>query len=151
MTTPAAPAPAPKKDPMKSFRGIMAGTLILEAIVTALALPVVANLGGGVSTGTGYLVLALILAFVGTCALLKHPWVVWLIIALHVVMVAGIVLMTALGAVGIMFSLVWAYLLWLRHDVTKRMAEGRLPSQQQAAQAQAEQAAAWKSGEQPKP
>ncbi|GAA0242292.1 DUF4233 domain-containing protein [Saccharothrix mutabilis subsp. mutabilis] len=126
MTTP----PAPKKDPMKSFRGIMAGTLILEAIVVALALPVVAKLGGGVGTGTGYLVLGLIVAFIVTCGLLKRPWAVWIIAALHVVMIASLFLMTALGVIGILFTLVWAYLLWLRRDVAKRMAEGRLPSQQ---------------------
>ena len=34
-------------DPWKSFRGIMAGTLILEAIVVLLALPVVARGGAG--------------------------------------------------------------------------------------------------------
>ncbi|MEU7529122.1 DUF4233 domain-containing protein [Saccharothrix sp. NPDC042600] len=126
MTTP----PAPKKDPMKSFRGIMAGTLVLEAIVVALALPVVAKLGGGVGTGTGYLVLGLIVAFVVTCGLLKRPWAVWIIAALHAVMIASLFLMTALGVIGILFTLVWAYLLWLRRDVAKRMAEGRLPSQQ---------------------
>ncbi|CAL9608257.1 hypothetical protein SUDANB95_05537 [Actinosynnema sp. ALI-1.44] len=115
---------------MKSFRGIMAGTLILEAIVVALALPVVAKLGGGVGTGTGYLVLGLIVAFIVTCGLLKRPWAVWVIAALHVVMIASLFLMTALGVIGILFTLVWAYLLWLRRDVAKRMAEGRLPSQQ---------------------
>ncbi|GGP42860.1 DUF4233 domain-containing protein [Saccharothrix coeruleofusca] len=124
-------APAPRKDPMKSFRGIMAGTLILEAIVVALALPVVANLGGGVGTGTGYLVLALIVALLGTCALLRFPWSVWVVVALHVAMIAGWFAMTALGVIGVVFSLVWTYLLWLRRDVAKRMAEGRLPSQQQ--------------------
>ena len=46
---PAAPGPdvagpaAP--DPWKSFRGVMAGTLILEAIVVLLALPVVSAVG----------------------------------------------------------------------------------------------------------
>ncbi len=115
---------------MKSFRGIMAGTLILEAIVVALALPVVANLGGGVASGTGYLVLGLIVAFIVTCGLLKRPWAVWIIALLHVVMIASWVLMTALGVIGVLFTLVWAYLLWLRRDVAKRMAEGRLPSQQ---------------------
>ena len=30
-----------RPDPWKSFRGVMAGTLILEAIVVLLALPVV--------------------------------------------------------------------------------------------------------------
>jgi hypothetical protein len=109
----------------------MAGTLVLEAIVVALALPVVANLGGGVASGTGYLVLGLIVAFIGTCGLLKHSWTAFLIVALHVVMVASWFLMTALGVIGVVFSLVWAYLFWLRRDVAKRMAEGRLPSQQQ--------------------
>ena len=33
-------------DPWKSFRGVMAGTLILEAIVVLLALPVVGMVGG---------------------------------------------------------------------------------------------------------
>ena len=128
MTT---PVPAPKKDPMKSFRGIMAATLILEVVVVALALPVVAKLGGGVGTGTGYLVLGLIAALIVTCALLKHPWAVWVIAVIHVVMVASWLVLTALGGIGVLFSLVWAYLLWLRRDVAKRMAEGRLPSQQQ--------------------
>ncbi|MFD7653248.1 DUF4233 domain-containing protein [Actinosynnema sp. NPDC059797] len=123
-------APAPKKDPMKGFRGIMAGTLILEAVVVALALPVVANLGGGIGSGTGYLVLGLIVAFLGTCALLKHSWSAYVIVALHVVMIAGWFAMVALGIIGVVFSLVWAYLFWLRRDVAKRMAEGRLPSQQ---------------------
>lgn len=134
MTSPApAPkgVPAPKKDPMKSFRGIMAGTLILEVIVVALALPVVAKLGGGVGTGVGYLVLGLIVALIGTCALLKRPWAVYVIAAIHVVMVASWFALTALGGIGVVFSLVWVYLLWLRRDVAKRMAEGRLPSQQQ--------------------
>ena len=37
-------------DPWKSFRGVMAGTLILEAIVVLLALPVVGLVGGGLTT-----------------------------------------------------------------------------------------------------
>ncbi len=34
------------------------------------------------------------------------------------------------GIVGILFALIWGYLLWLRWDVARRMAAGRLPSQQ---------------------
>ena len=44
--------PAPP-DPWKSFRGVMAGTLILEAIVVLLALPVVATADGGLTAVTG--------------------------------------------------------------------------------------------------
>ena len=38
--------PTQGPDPWKSFRGVMAGTLILEAIVVLLALPVVGQVGG---------------------------------------------------------------------------------------------------------
>jgi hypothetical protein len=120
----------PRKDPMKAFRGIMAGTLIIEAIVLALAIPVVAKVGGGIGTTSGVLVFILLVGLIATCALLRHRWSIGVIIGLHVVMVASWFAMTALGVVGVLFSLVWAYLLWLRRDMTKRITEGRLPSQQ---------------------
>ena len=54
----------------KSFRGVMAGTLILEAIVVLLALPVVSSVGGGLSAWStaylvGFAVLLVLLAGVG--------------------------------------------------------------------------------------
>ena len=42
-------------DPWRSFRGVMAGTLILEAIVVLLALPVVAASEGGLTALDGRL------------------------------------------------------------------------------------------------
>ncbi|MQA08898.1 MAG: DUF4233 domain-containing protein [Pseudonocardiaceae bacterium] len=116
---------------MRSFRGVMAGTLLLEAIVVALALPLVAKLGDGVGTGQGLLVLGLVVALLVACALLRYRWVIGVIVAIQLVMVAGLLAMTALGVIGVLFLLVWGYLFWLRRDVAKRMAEGRLPSQQQ--------------------
>ena len=44
---------APAPDPWKSFRGVMAGTLILEAIAVLLALPVVAVSHGGLTQLSG--------------------------------------------------------------------------------------------------
>lgn len=126
MTTGAGPA----KDPMRSFRGVMAGTLLLEAIVVALALPLVAKLGDGVGTGQGALVLGLVVALLVACGLLRFRWTAGLIVAIQLVMVAGVVVLTALGVIGVLFLVVWAYLFWLRRDVARRMAEGRLPSQQ---------------------
>jgi len=126
------PPPPPRKDPMKSFRGIMAGTLIIEVIVVALAIPVVANLGGGIGTTGGVVVFALLAALVVTCALLKYPWSIPVIIGVHVAMVASWLVLPALGGVGVVFSLVWSCLLWMRKDMAKRIAEGRLPSQQQS-------------------
>jgi hypothetical protein len=119
-----------KTDPMKSFVGVMSATLVLEVIVVLLALPVVAKLGDGLATWQGVLVGALALALLVTCAFLRRPWGRWLAAGLQLVMIACWFAMVALGILGLVFGLVWAVLLWMRHDVATRMAQGRLPSQQ---------------------
>ncbi|SFR29267.1 Protein of unknown function [Lentzea waywayandensis] len=125
-------APAPlKKDPMKAFRGIMAGTLILEVIVVALALPVIAKLHGGVTSLVGWVAFGFIAVFIAMCAFVRKPWAIGAVVGLHVLLIATWLLLPAMGVIGVIFGLVWAYLLWLRKDLLKRMAEGRLPAQQQ--------------------
>lgn len=126
-----APAPAPKKDPLKAFRGIMAGTLILEVIVVALALPVIAKLHGGVGTLVGWVTFGFIAVFIAMCAFVRRPWAIPAVVGLHVLLIAAWLVLPALGVIGVIFGLVWTYMLWLRKDLLKRMAEGRLPSQQQ--------------------
>jgi hypothetical protein len=118
-------------DPMKGFRGVMAGTLIIEAIVVALSLLVVHRTEGGLGSWKGLLVGGIILGLVVSCGLLRHKWSMWLVIALQVALLAGVLAFVELGVLGVIFGLVWTYLFWLRHDVAKRMAEGRLPSQQE--------------------
>ncbi|SDY15466.1 Protein of unknown function [Amycolatopsis xylanica] len=122
----------PVKDPMKSFRGVMSGTLIMEAIAVALALPVVANVGGGISTLTGWSMIAIAVALIVLCGMVKRPWAVPVVLALQVVMIAFIVTLPAVGILGLIFGGIWLWLLWLRKDVLRRMAAGTLPSQQQS-------------------
>lgn len=119
-------------DPMRSFAGVMAATLLLEMIVVLLSIPVVATLGSGMATWQGFLVGALALALLATCAVLRRPWGIWVAAGLQVVMIVCWVALPALGILGLVFGLVWTVLLWMRWDVAKRMAEGRLPSQQPA-------------------
>ncbi|GAB2861335.1 DUF4233 domain-containing protein [Lentzea nigeriaca] len=133
MTT--SPAPL-KKDPLKAFRGIMAGTLILEVIVVALALPVIAKLHGGVGTLVGWTAFGFIAVFIAMCAFVRRPWAIPAVVALHVLLIATWLLLPAMGVIGVIFGLVWIYMLWLRKDLLKRMAEGRLPAQQQQQQAE---------------
>jgi Protein of unknown function (DUF4233) len=118
-------------DPLRSFRGVVVATLVLEAIVVLLALPVVAKLGEGLATWQGILVGAVALALLMACGAAGRPWGIGLAAGLQVVMIACWLAVPALGVLGVVFGLVWAVLLWMRHDVAKRMAEGRLPSQQQ--------------------
>lgn len=118
------------KDPMKGFRGVMSGTLILEAITVALALPVVNKFGGGISTGVGWTVLAIAVALVVLCGLVKRPWAVPAILALQVALIVMVFWLPAIAVLGAIFLGVWLWLLWLRRDVARRMAEGTLASQQ---------------------
>lgn len=118
-------------DPMRGFVGVMSAALLLEVIVVLLALPVVAKLGSGLATWQGVLVGVLAAALLATFFFLRRPWGKWVAAGLQVVMIACWFAVTALGILGLVFGLVWALLLWMRHDVARRMAEGRLPSQQQ--------------------
>jgi hypothetical protein len=117
-------------DPLRSFAGVMAATLLLEMIVVLLSIPVVSNLGSGMATWQGVLVVALAVALLLTCAVLRRPWGIRAAVGVQVVMIVCWVAVPALGILGLVFGLVWVILLWMRRDVAKRMAEGRLPSQQ---------------------
>ncbi|EME52056.1 DUF4233 domain-containing protein [Amycolatopsis decaplanina] len=121
----------PAKDPMKSFRGVMAGSLIMEGITVALALPVVAKLGGGVGSLTGWSVIVIAVALIVLCGFLKKPWAVPAVLVLQVALIAFFVALPAVAILGVIFLGIWLWLLWLRRDVARRMAAGTLPSQQQ--------------------
>lgn len=127
MTSPSQQKP---KDPMKGFRGVMSGTLIMEAITVALALPVVNKLGGGISTGTGWTVIAVAALLIVTCGFVKRPWAVPVVLALQVVLIALVFWLPAIAVLGVIFLAVWLWLLWLRRDVARRLAAGTLASQQ---------------------
>ena len=122
--------PAAPPDPLRSFRGVILLTLILEGIVVLLTLPWVAKLGSGVDSWQGVLVGALALAHFLACGLAGRSWGVLLALGLQAILLISWLAVTALGIVGLIFGVVWAVLWWLRHDVAKRMAQGRLPSQQ---------------------
>lgn len=122
--------PAAPPDPLRSFRGVVLLTLILEGIVVLLTLPWVAKLGSGVDSWQGVLVGALALAHFLACGVAGRHWGILLALGLQAILLISWLAVTALGIVGLIFGVVWAVLWWLRHDVAKRMAQGRLPSQQ---------------------
>ena len=108
-------------DPLRSFRGVVAAVLVLEGIVVLLALPVVAKLGQGLATWQGVLVGALALALFLAVGAAGRPWGIGLALGLQLVMIACWFAVTALGVLGLIFGLVWALLLWFRHQVAKRV------------------------------
>lgn len=124
----AAPRP-PARDPWKGLRGVMAGTLALEAIVVALALLVVAKFGGALGTVSGAVVAGLAVAMAVASGLQRRRWGVGLALGLQVLMIVSGVLVPALGVLGVVFGLVWVYLMYVRAEVARRMAAGLLPGQ----------------------
>lgn len=117
-------------DPWKSFRGVMAGTLIMEIITVLLALPVIAKVGGGLSAWSiayvvGFAVLLAVLA-----GLQGRPWAIWANLGVQVLLVAGFVLYPGVGFIGVLFTVVWAVIAYLRWEVLRRQRLGLLPSQQ---------------------
>lgn len=124
--------PVSAPDPMRGFRGVMAVALVLEFIVVLLALPVLAKLGDGLATWQGVLIGVLALAMLLLCGMLGRPWALSAAIVLQVVMVACWFAVPALGILGLVFLAIWLILWWMRRDVLRRMAEGRLTSQRPA-------------------
>ena len=117
-------------DPMKGIRGVFAAVLVLEAIVALLALLVFARFGSGPpAVGTAVIVGLAVLMVVGS-GLLRRSWGLGYALVVQIVtIVAGFVLVTPLGVVGLIFAIVWAVLLLMRRDVARRMARGELPGQ----------------------
>jgi hypothetical protein len=123
--------PEPRVDPLRSFRAIVAGSLVLEAIVAALSLLVIAKLGHGVAADVGlWVVLGVVVVLLGTCGFAGRPRVLWFVLGIQPVLIACAYFSVALSIIGVIFLAIWGYLWWIRRDVARRMAEGRLPSQQ---------------------
>jgi hypothetical protein len=117
-------------DPWKSFRGVMAGTLILEMITVLLALPVVGSVGGGLTMwSTGYLVGFAILLLL-LAGMQRRPWAIWANLGVQVILVAGFVIYPAIGFMGVLFAVVWGVIAYLRAEVLRRQRLGLLPGQE---------------------
>ena len=117
-------------DPWKSFRGVMAATLILEAIVVLLALPVVAVGGQGLTVASGGYLVGLALILVLMSGVQGRPWAIWANLGLQLALIAGVVVHGAIGFIGVVYAVVWLLILYLRTEVRRRQARGLLPWQQ---------------------
>jgi hypothetical protein len=117
-------------DPWRSFRGVMAGTLILEAIVVLLALPVVAAADHGLTRATGGYLIGLAVVLVLLAGVQGRPWAIWVNLAMQIVVIAGWLVHGALGFIGVIFTAVWLLIAYLRGEVMRRQKRGLLPGQQ---------------------
>lgn len=118
-----------QSDPWKSFRGVMAGTLIMEIITVLLALPVVATVGGGLTPWTT----AYLIGFAVLLGLLTgvqgRPWAIWANLGVQLLLLLGFFIYPAVGFIGVLFIVVWGVIAYLRGEVLRRQRLGLLPGQ----------------------
>lgn len=124
------PSGAAPPDPWKSFRGVMAGTLILEIITVLLALPVVSVVGGGLTPWSTAYLLGFAMVLVLLTGMQGRPWAIWANLGVQALLVIGFFVYPAIGFIGVLFAVVWGVIAYLRHEVLRRQRLGRLPGQQ---------------------
>jgi hypothetical protein len=122
-------ASTPKADPWKSFRGVTAGTLILEAIVVLLALPVVATIGGGLNAVALTYLLGLTAVLIVLSGMQGRSWAIWADLGVQLIPIAGFAVYSGVGVIGLIFAAVWALIVYVRSEVLRRERLGLLPGQ----------------------
>jgi hypothetical protein len=122
MSQPVAPS-----DPWRSFRGVMAGVLLLEAIVVLLAIPVVGVTGRGLTAITGTYLIGVAVLMVVLSALQRR---IWANLAVQLIVIGGFFVHAAVGFIGLLFTGVWLLIVYLRAEVLRRQQGGLLPGQQ---------------------
>lgn len=109
---------------MKSFAGVMSATLLLEAIVMLLAIPVVRMVGGGLNGASlGYLI-GVAVFFILMMGVQRKPWAIWANLAAQILPLAGALIYVGVGFIGVLFSAVWMLLAFLRSEVRRRQRSG---------------------------
>ncbi|ANE04600.1 DUF4233 domain-containing protein [Corynebacterium crudilactis] len=121
----------PLKDPMKGIRGVMAGTMVMEAITLALVLTVILRVDDGIywTTFNWVYVSAVAGAHFIAAFLQRFSWSIPMNIVLQVLALAGFFVHPSMGIAAIIFIIVWAYLLYLRSNMVDRMKRGLLSTQ----------------------
>ncbi|AKN16638.1 DUF4233 domain-containing protein [Mycobacterium haemophilum] len=114
------PKPLPPADPWKSLAAVMAATLLLEAIVVLLALPVVGAVGGGLTPAALIYLLGLAGLLIVLAGLQRRAWAIWVNLGVQVVALAGFAVYPGVGFIGVLFTVVWALIAYFRAEVRRR-------------------------------
>lgn len=105
------------RNPPAAVRGAGAGALAAMAVV--LLMGIVPLIRIGAPTAAVVLVAVLAVVSIVLCGLLKRGWAWYAAIAVPVALLAAGVLHVALAVLGVMFGLLWAYILYVRRSVLR--------------------------------
>lgn len=128
---PLGPGHDPEKDPLKGLRGVMAGTMFMEAISILLVLTVILRVQEGAlwtPFNWGY-VTAVGVTMVILSFLQGKKWIIPVNIGIQVPALLGFFIHPSMGFMALLFVLVWWYLLTLRKNLIERMKRGLLTTQ----------------------
>lgn len=114
--------PGPRRDARATFRGPYSAALTLEVIAVPFSLLVMAKVEGGLTPLKVAWVVVLVLGLVAAVPLFSRPWGLGFALGLQVLMLLGWVVSPSLGVLGVVFCLLWAFLLYLRREVIRRQA-----------------------------
>ncbi|BBX72862.1 DUF4233 domain-containing protein [Mycobacterium shinjukuense] len=117
-------APTPRADPWRSFGAVMAATLILEAIVVLLGLPVVGAVGGGLTAVSLVYLIGLAALLILLAGLQRKPWAIWVNLGVQTIPIAGFVVYPGVGFIGVLFAALWILIAYLRAEVRGRQERG---------------------------
>ncbi|WP_156685981.1 DUF4233 domain-containing protein [Mycobacterium sp. Marseille-P9652] len=109
-----------RPDPWKSFAAVMALTLILEAIVVLLAIPVVSAVGGGLTSVSLTYLIGLAVLLVLLAGVQRRPWAIWVNLGVQALLLAGFAVYPGVGFVGVLFAGLWALIAYFRAEVRRR-------------------------------
>lgn len=109
--------PSGLRDPSRAVRGLGAATLLMEALVLLLAIQPVRILGGTLTGAAIGAVVALALCAAVLSGALRWPWAWYAATALQALLLLAGLLHWSLGALGLIFGLVWGYVLHVRRSI----------------------------------
>jgi hypothetical protein len=102
---------------------VAAVALAVEALVMLLAIAPLARVAGSAAGAAIGLVLGLVVVAIVCAALLRFSWVYWGALVVPVGLLVGGLLHWSLAVLGVLFGLLWGYVLNVRRTVL-----GRQPS-----------------------
>jgi hypothetical protein len=105
------------RNPLAAIRGVGAGALVVEAIVLLLAIAPLAKLGGSGSGAAIALVVGLAVLAGLLTGLLRYSWAWWAGLLVPAGLLIGGSLHWSLAVLGVVFGLLWGYVLNVRRTV----------------------------------
>lgn len=128
---PLGPGKQPVKDPLAGLTGVLSGTLVMEAITIFLILTVILKVDGGEhwTTFNWVYITVIGLAHVVAAFFQKKPAALWVDLALQIPLIFGFFIHWSVTAVGIIFGIVWYFVIRMRSEIVQRMRGGYLTTQ----------------------